>query len=224
MKAAALTLLWLAVVLAAVAAARLGQMDRPGQALAAIVVLSILAAVALTLVPRVRRLAFAGLPDRRAAALLVVPALAALLPLVAGVRIPETPLWFLALGYILTGFAEETWFRGLVLETLLPRGSLAAVSWSAVLFGLVHLANLLTRDGTALVFAQAIGAACFGLGYGAIRLATGRLWPLMLLHAATDMALQFGRLPLVPVAVAQDIVLLGFGLWLLRKPRDHAPV
>lgn len=222
MKAAALTLFWLAVVLAAVAAARLAPLDRPGQALAAVVALSILAGIALTLAPRMRRLAFAGLRDRRAAALLAIPALAALLPLAAGVRMPEAPLWFLALGYVLTGFAEESWFRGFVLEALLPHGRAAAVSWAAVLFGAVHLANLLTRDGTGLVLAQAVGAACFGFGYGAVRLATGRLWPLMGLHAATDIALQLGRLPLVPVAVAQDVVLLGFGLWLLRRAPDTA--
>jgi len=75
MKATALILLWLAVVLAAVAATRLAQLDRPGQTLAAIVALSMLAAIALTLTPRVRRLAFTRLPDRRAAALLAVPAL-----------------------------------------------------------------------------------------------------------------------------------------------------
>ncbi|MCX7890080.1 MAG: hypothetical protein N2422_10225 [Rhodobacteraceae bacterium] len=30
--------------------------------------------------------------------------------------------------------------------------------------------------------------------------------------------LHLGRLPLIPVAVAQDVVLLGLGLWLLRRP------
>ncbi len=113
-------------------------------------------------------------------------------------------------------FAEEAVFRGIILRLLGNRPRLAAVTTAALLFGLVHLANVFIRGNPAVIAAQALGAACFGFGYGAIRLRTNTLWPLIVTHMLTDLFLQVGKLPLIPVAVAQDIILLAFGLWLLR--------
>ena len=76
--------------------------------------------------------------------------------------------------------------------------------------------NVFFRDSAAVVVAQAVGAACFGIGYGALRLRTGSVWPLMALHLLTDLLPQLGRLPKIPIFVAQDVVLLGYALFLLR--------
>jgi hypothetical protein len=75
-----------------------------------------------------------------------------------------------------------------------------------------------------LVAAQAVGAFCFGVGYAAIALRIGTIWPLMVLHALTDLFAAVGALPKIPILVGQDIVLLIVGLWLLRGNRAHQDV
>lgn len=39
----------------------------------------------------------------------------------------------------------------------------------------------------------------------------------------TDLFLQMGNLPLIPVAVVQDVILFGAGLYLLRAWRPAGP-
>ncbi len=151
--------------------------------------------------------------------LLVVPTLLAVSPLVAGVRSLSAGTWVVLLsGYALTGVAEELLWRGWVHRFLQPLGLRRAVLVGSALFGCAHLANLLYRDSPALVLAQCWGAFCFGVGYAALRARTGTLVPLIGLHFLTDLAAQAGRLPVIPVLVAQDVVLLGLGL-LLTTPR-----
>ncbi|HEY8595679.1 MAG TPA: CPBP family intramembrane glutamic endopeptidase [Devosiaceae bacterium] len=148
---------------------------------------------------------------------LAVPAVLTLLPLAAGVQpVDASATLFLAVAYLLTGFAEETMFRGVLLKILGSRGLIASVVIASVLFGLAHLGNIVIRGNAPVIFAQAVGAACFGFGYAATRLRTNTIVPLMLTHMFTDLFLQLGTLPLIPVAVAQDVVLLGYGIYLLR--------
>ena len=149
--------------------------------------------------------------------LLVLPLVVLLLPFAGGINpAPVLPVGILVVGYALTGFAEETFARGVLLKLLMPGGPLRAVFMSSVLFGLMHFGNVLIRGNPAIVGAQAVGAACFGIAYAALRLRTGTIWPLMLLHALDDLFLQLGGLPVIPTAVVKDIILLAYGLVLLR--------
>jgi membrane protease YdiL (CAAX protease family) len=95
---------------------------------------------------------------------------------------------FAALYALLTGLNEEGQFRGFVLTSLEPLGPLRAAAASAVLFGLVHLNNFLPGGNVGLVALQVPSAALFGFGYAAVRLRTGTIWPLLVVHALTDMA------------------------------------
>jgi CAAX protease family protein len=157
--------------------------------------------------------------DWRELRLLVVPSLLALSPLALGVApVSAGRLGFLAVGYALTGVMEELLWRGVVQRVLGPLGAGRAVLTTAALFGLAHLGNLVYRDNAVLVLAQAWGAFCFGVGYGALRHRTGTLVPLIGLHFATDLAAAIGAVPAIPVLVGQDVVLLGMGLWLMRRP------
>lgn len=150
--------------------------------------------------------------------LLAVPAALCLVPLAGGLRsVASGLLAILLVGYLLTGIVEELLWRGVVLRVLLPIGPTAAALVGSALFGAAHLTNVLFRDSVALVGAQAFGAACFGVGYAALRLRTGTVWPLMALHAATDLFAAIGGLPKIPVLVGQDVVLLIFGLVLLAR-------
>jgi hypothetical protein len=68
----------------------------------------------------------------------------------------------------------------------------------------------------AFVVAQAFGTACFGVGFAALRLRTGTIWPLLVLHMLTDLFGQLARLPVTPFLMTQDVVLLAYGLYLVR--------
>jgi membrane protease YdiL (CAAX protease family) len=150
--------------------------------------------------------------------LLVVPAALSLVPLVGGVRsIDGGTLAVLITGYVLTGFMEETLWRGAVQRILAPIGIGKAVWLGSALFGASHLVNVAFRDSVALVVAQAFGAFCFGVGYAALRWRTNTIWPLMVLHLTTDLFAAIGGLPKIPVLVGQDVVLLVLGAVLVRK-------
>jgi hypothetical protein len=157
--------------------------------------------------------------------LLALPAfLAIVLPLMRGFDTAELgSLAFLAFGYALTGFNEEAWWRGLVLHILRPGGAVRAVTLSAVLFGALHLGNLAYRSNPALVAGQMVGAACFGFAYAALRLRTNTIWFLLPLHMLGDLFLHYTRFPVIPLDVARDVVLLGFGFVLLRGLRSEPP-
>jgi membrane protease YdiL (CAAX protease family) len=152
--------------------------------------------------------------------LLALPAaLVLIVPFLHGFRaLPLSTTLYLAAGYALTGFYEELWARGVLLRVLRPSGQARAVVASAVLFGAMHLGNLLYRD-PAIVAAQIVGAFCFGLAFAALRFRTNALWTLMVLHALHDFTLRYSNFPLIPLNVIQDIVLLGFAWVLLRGMR-----
>jgi uncharacterized protein len=157
--------------------------------------------------------------------LLVPPLLLSLLPLLAGINIPAAgTLAVLVAGYALTGFAEEAFARGVLIRLLRPRGVVRALVIAAILFGCMHLGNVLIRGNVAVIAAQAVGAAVFGFAYGVLRLRTNSVVPLMGLHFVFDLVLQLSTLPLIAVNVAQDVLLLGYALWLLRPNRATAGV
>ncbi|MCX7890079.1 MAG: CPBP family intramembrane metalloprotease [Rhodobacteraceae bacterium] len=179
--AGAVTLGWSALMLAlyfAIAALR----PDWGYAATATATLAGLALVLVVWLWRGGLWAAAGLarvrPDRPA--LLILPLLLALVPLAAGVAPVEAPiLAVMVAGYALTGFVEEGMFRGILLDRLRPQGEHFAAAVTAVLFGLMHLGNILMRGQLAPILGQVVGAACFGFGYAALRLRTGTLWPLV---------------------------------------------
>lgn len=144
---------------------------------------------------------------------LAVPLALVVVPLVAGLRPVDgaTMLLFIC-GYALTGFAEEGVFRGVMPWLLARRDPVTVAAITSILFGLVHLANIVIRGQTGIILAQAVGAACFGFGFAALAWRTGTIWPLVGLHMLHDLFLHLGRLPLIPVAVVQDVILLGLGL------------
>ncbi len=151
-------------------------------------------------------------------ALLWLPALLVLVvPLVRGLKpVDVGTIATLSLGYLLVGFREESLYRGLMLRVLQPIGPVRAVILAGVLFGAAHLGNFFIRSNPALVVAQIVGATCFGIALGALRLRTGTIWFLILIHALSDLFLRFTLLPAIPLEVARDIVLLIYGIYLLR--------
>lgn len=182
-----------------------------------IAVVSVLVAAGVTALRWWRDVGYTPPSQWRHAGWLALPAVLTLLPLVAGIKpIDAGTYGLLIAGYALTGFAEETMFRGVLVKLLERRSPLAIATITAILFGLVHLSNILIRGNPGVIAAQAIGAAAFGFGYAALRQRTNTLVPLIATHMLTDLFLQIGTLPLIPVAVVQDVILFGAGAYLLR--------
>jgi hypothetical protein len=165
--------------------------------------------------------------------LFILPLAIALLSLGEGIRVtaPLSILAFAALTLIV-GFAEETFFRGLILTSLLPIGTTRAVVLSSFLFAAPHFLNIIGGiwDPT---FTVVDSIAAFGLGitFAAIRLRTGSIWPLVGIHAIFDFTsiISLGGID-VPAQSPQvlfssvfiGIVFIVYGLFLLRSERTGA--
>lgn len=151
--------------------------------------------------------------------LLILPALLVLLPLIKGFKAVDVgTVVFLLVGYLLVGFHEETIFRGVILRILRPKGVWFAVLISSLLFSLAHSTNLFLRFSgqPTLVGLQMIGTFTFGIGMAALRLRTNTLWPLMLLHAISDLFLALGQLPVPLISAVEDVILLIYAFFLIR--------
>jgi membrane protease YdiL (CAAX protease family) len=187
----------------------------------AVCVMAALVAIFLTVLGWWRAAGFNAPPEWRDLHLLWLPAIVAIgLPFLGGARgMAVGTFALLVVAYALTGFMEEAWSRGIILHLLRPTGVVRAIVLSAVLFAALHLQNVLYRN-VFVVLSQMVGAFCFGLAYAALRVRTNTLWFLMPLHALHDLLLRFSRFPTIPLDVVQDIILLGYALWLIRRLGD----
>lgn len=184
-----------------------------------------LAAFACAVVAATNRELFtSGRPHAR---LIIVPALVILAPFAAGIKdIGLQAGTTLVLGYLATGIYEELWFRGLVLKSLASWTPVRSALLSSALFGLTHLANIAFGANPAITAAQVVGATCFGVGLAALRLRGVSLLPLIILHALGDIALQLGDVSSAwrwILMIGGDIILLVFGLLILRTTRKNSP-
>lgn len=100
---------------------------------------------------------------------------------------------FLVLICLFTGIFEEGLFRGLVFPLFAhelkahKHGVVVAALFSALLFGALHVSNLVTADvGNPIVLGQALAktlqASLFGFFMAAIFLKTNNIWPIALVH------------------------------------------
>ena len=136
-----------------------------------------------------------------------------------------TYLSLLALA-ILVGFTEEIFFRGLLLESLLPAGTTRAILLSAILFGLPHLLRAVNGIWDP---SFAIAATFFAMGIGvcfaSLRIRTGTIWPLIGIHILIDYnAFIRGGLEVHTCSIgtilwdlAISSILAIYGLYLVRK-------
>jgi acetyl-CoA acetyltransferase len=81
---------------------------------------------------------------------------------------------------------EELFFRGFVLEGLRPQGWRWAIIGSAALFGASHTVNLVAGANLPFTFMQIAATTAGGVAFAAIRIRTGSLWPVIVLHVILD--------------------------------------
>jgi membrane protease YdiL (CAAX protease family) len=172
---------------------------------------------------------FTTLGRRRDGALYLLPAAIALFSLSEGISVTgwrEVALF--AVFSLIVAWSEEAFFRGLILQTLLPAGIRIAIIISALLFGLPHLFNFLGGLWDPLfVIANAIAAFGIGVTFAALVIRTGTIWPPIMIHALVNFTalISLGSL-VVPVqtplqlalTVSAGVVLAVYGLYLIRRP------
>ena len=115
---------------------------------------------------------------------------------------------------------EEGLMRGIVLQVLKPIGINRSVVISSLLFGLMHIGNMLYRNPF-IVLAQMVGAFVHGIGLGAIRLRTNTIWFVIVLHGLHDLLLKFTNFPAIPLDVVQVTLLMIYGIYLLRTWKNQ---
>jgi membrane protease YdiL (CAAX protease family) len=114
-------------------------------------------------------------------------------------------------GAPLIALNEELFFRGFVLEGLRPMGWRTAIIGSAALFGASHVVNIVAGANLPFTIMQVAATTAGGVAFAAIRIRSGSLWPLLILHVILDvMALT----TLTGDAVEQPILIPVLLAWL----------
>lgn len=109
-------------------------------------------------------------------------------------------IWSPVLFHLAVALAEETWFRGLILKALHTwRGALVAVFGSALLFGVTHVP---AHGWEGLLFSLSIG-----LPYAVVRLKTGNLLGLIVVHWVTNLTDSFVLLSPANLGIVWLVVL-----------------
>lgn len=113
------------------------------------------------------------------------------------------------------GFSEEIMFRGLgisnYMRTIKSEGQIRTIFWlSSVVFGLVHILNILVGGDVFSVLIQVLFAVGIGMLFGAVYLRTGNLWATIIAHTGMDF-LEFIR---VDVEASGGVMTgMGIGDW-----------
>lgn len=138
---------------------------------------------------------------------------------------------------IFVGFSEESLFRGVILTTLKRYGTIIAVLFSSLLFSLVHITNLMAGFSLNYILTQLYVAFSLGVLFAALRIRTGTIWLVILLHSLIDFLglitkdllnwTGTGGLPEITSQVVGTIavfysIFLCIGLFLLRPRKVNA--
>lgn len=131
---------------------------------------------------------------------------------------------------LMVGFAEETIFRGLMLQALKPLGHWRAAIITALLFGLTHAMNALAGKSLMESMMQIGYAVAIGFAYAALALKKDGLWLLTLAHFLTDFVffIQKPGFSLSPfwqsfLVISVAIGFTAYGIFMMQhKSRPHA--
>lgn len=143
----------------------------------------------------------------------------------AGVRAPAFGLETLgaAAGMLCVGFIEEIIFRGFLFRALACKGELRAAVISSLVFGALHLYNLLNGGQPAAVFAQICFASSLGFLFAVIFSRSQSLAPCVTAHAAINILSVFAKQTAPGYDLALTAALAGvsvlYAVWILRGAR-----
>lgn len=87
---------------------------------------------------------------------------------------------------------EEVIFRGVIVKGLLKYGINITLIAPSLLFGLIHLGNILGGGDVKFTIFQVVWAIAAGIGLTALRLRNGSLYPVIAFHFLIDITEYFG--------------------------------
>lgn len=139
-----------------------------------------------------------------------------------GMAYSGTAQAFAVISMLLVGFIEELIFRGFLFRSLLKRDSApAAITISAVTFGIGHIVNLLAGQGGIESLVQVVFAVSWGFLFTLVFYKSGSLWICIIVHGLVDVFSKFalgeGNSGYVYV-IATIIVSAAYCVYLSRKP------
>jgi len=148
-------------------------------------------------------------------ALFLIPVLCSLPLLVGQASLPVTAMAVLL--SLLVGFAEEGFFRGVMLRSLLPKGIWTSVILSSLLFACVHLTNLISGFTPYYVLGQLVLTFGSGVLFAALRLRTRSIWPAIVLHVLRDVSglILLGMNPSLALSTSLSATLIVNGIFSL---------
>ena len=127
---------------------------------------------------------------------------------------------FMALG---VGFEEELYFRGYVFNVWRDKPEKTAIIATSVLFGVTHIANIMSGQNIFDTILQIVFAFCYGIVFLLIYIIGKSLWPCILIHFfhdfssfvcdETNMSLEY------KIAAVQTIILIIYMIMLILQYR-----
>lgn len=87
---------------------------------------------------------------------------------------------------VVVGFNEEIYFRGLAFKFMEEKGRKKAIIWPSIVFGVLHLANILSGKNALYLILQIMFAFLVGFVLAEIVSITKSLWIAIICHAAHD--------------------------------------
>jgi membrane protease YdiL (CAAX protease family) len=87
---------------------------------------------------------------------------------------------------LMVGFVEEGFYRGIMLNILLPKGLWKASIITSLLFALSHSMNAFNGWDLNIVLMQISYSFAIGFGWAAFAIKCKTVWPLMIVHFLTD--------------------------------------
>lgn len=120
--------------------------------------------------------------------------------------------FFLIVTNLLIGLFEELLCRGFILNVLLHhaqrtgRSAWWAICGSSVIFGLMHLSNLISQPQLKIATtSQILYAILAGIILGTVYYLSGSIWVVVIIHAIVDFLTSFSEV-LVPPAAPQGVI------------------
>ena len=137
------------------------------------------------------------------------------------IQVPFLEILLYILSMCLVGFLEEVIFRGLLFKGMCKSNVTVAIVVSSLTFGVGHIVNLLLGAPLFETLLQLIYASAIGFCYTALFHVSGSILLCILSHAFVNSTSIFAIEPTpsanIIITVAQTVLGVGYGLWLLRK-------
>lgn len=119
------------------------------------------------------------------------------------------------------GFAEEIYFRGIILKVLEGMGVKTAVIISSIIFGVTHMGNIAGGEGVFKTLIQVVFAFVFGIVFAELFLLSKSLIPVIAWHFLHDFTSFLQNEPdmnaVLPWVTLQTVLLIVYAIFMWNK-------